>query len=57
MTVIGIVAALLGLVSAAPALAHDQLVGSSPGDGEVLQRPPGEVALTFTSDVFPIGPA
>lgn len=56
MTVIGIVAALLGLVSAAPALAHDQLVGSSPGDGEVLQRPPREVALTFTSDVLPIGP-
>ena len=38
------------------AVAHEQLVESRPGEGDVLPRPPSEVALTFTADVLPISP-
>ena len=46
----------LGLGTGSGALAHEQLVESSPGEGEVLADPPAEVVLTFTADVLPISP-
>ena len=39
---------LLALVIAAPALAHADLVESSPKDGAVLEMPPTKVSLTFS---------
>ena len=51
VTCIGLVLALL----AAPASAHTELVGGSPGPGEVLQTPVTQVELTFASDLLEEG--
>ena len=40
---------------ASPASAHTELVGGSPGPGEVLQTPVNEVTLTFASDLLAEG--
>jgi copper resistance protein C len=48
---IGLALALL----AAPASAHTELVGGSPGPGEVLQTPVTQVELTFASDLLAEG--
>ena len=45
------------LASGAPASAHDELLGSSPEPGEVLESAPAEVALTFSGDIIEAGTA
>lgn len=58
--VVTLVAALLvawGLLLAGPAAAHDQLVGSDPADGAVLDQAPPAVVLTFNADQLPVGAA
>lgn len=55
-----LVASLLvgwGLLSTGPAAAHDQLVGTEPADGVVLDQAPGTVVLTFNADQLPVGAA
>ncbi|MBC7291036.1 MAG: copper resistance protein CopC [Actinotalea sp.] len=47
----------LGVGAAGPASAHDQLVGSDPADGAVLQLAPSAVVLTFNADQLPVGAA
>jgi copper transport protein len=50
---LGLLAALfgLGLVLAAPALAHASVVGSDPVDGTRLQAPPRQVTVSFSESV------
>ena len=43
------------LVTASPAAAHDELTGSTPADGEVVQVAPGAVELTFSNVPAAIG--
>ena len=43
--------------AAAPAVAHDELIASSPEPGEVLDAAPAEVALTFSGDIMEAGTA
>ena len=43
--------ALLVLGLAPTASAHDYLVSSTPGEGDQLERPPAEVALSFNTSV------
>lgn len=45
------------LATAAPASAHDELLGSTPASGEALGSAPTEVTLTFSADVLTIGAA
>lgn len=52
--VAGLVAVLL-VGGASGAGAHDELEGSSPGDGEVVDQAPQELVLTFTSDIASLG--
>lgn len=47
----------LVLVTASPAAAHDELLASSPGDGEQLAVAPETVSLTFSADVLTMGAA
>lgn len=49
-------AALLGVVSS-PAMAHDDLLGTTPADGSQLTAGPTEVVLTFSEDVQALGTA
>lgn len=49
--------ALVLLVPASPATAHDALLGSDPADGAVLATPPDAVVLTFTGDLIAVGSA
>ncbi|TFD47788.1 copper resistance protein CopC [Cryobacterium frigoriphilum] len=48
-------ALLLPIALATPAGAHDQVISSTPAEGEHLAAAPGEVAMTFTSDVLELG--
>lgn len=51
-------AAVIGVLilgSAAPASAHDELVGSDPAAGEVLQSLPDSVELTFSGELMALG--
>lgn len=48
---------LLGPWAAAPAVAHDALLGSEPADGEEVARGPAEVLLTFSADQLDLGTA
>ncbi|CAM5516756.1 hypothetical protein STENM36S_04345 [Streptomyces tendae] len=48
---LGAVLGLLLLGGAGPASAHAALGSTDPGDGAVLQRPPGHVTLTFSESV------
>ena len=52
---LGLVAALLVLVAwiAPPALAHVELLTSTPEDGAVLSALPAEVSLIFNEDLLP----
>lgn len=45
----------LTVAPATGAVAHEQLLSSSPGDGERLDRAPGEVRLQFTADLLGLG--
>lgn len=53
----GALLALLVAVGATPAAAHDQLLDSSPTEGEHLDTAPTEVALRFSDEILTIGPA
>lgn len=48
-------AAALIIAAPAPALAHDDLVSSTPADGADLAAGPTEIALTFTAEVLEMG--
>jgi methionine-rich copper-binding protein CopC len=48
-------AVALILAPAAPAVAHDQLVSSSPSPDERLETAPSEVRLEFAADVMDVG--
>lgn len=48
-------AAAAGLLLSSPALAHSELIASSPDDGEVLVTAPSAIVLTFAEDVLPEG--
>ncbi|TDQ49997.1 hypothetical protein EV190_11441 [Actinorugispora endophytica] len=51
-------AALGGVVLAgSPAAAHDQLIASTPEDGERLDSAPEDITLTFSGDVLDLGAA
>lgn len=47
--------AFLTLASAQPALAHDELLGSAPEPGQVLDAAPEAVELTFSDNVIEVG--
>ncbi|RIJ76914.1 hypothetical protein D1871_09860 [Nakamurella silvestris] len=49
-----VLAAVIAMLSAAPAWAHATLLSTDPGQGSVLQAAPATVSLTFSE---PIGPA
>jgi len=49
------VAAVVVLTSVAPASAHDELLSSTPGEGERLPSAPDEITLTFSADVLDVG--
>jgi methionine-rich copper-binding protein CopC len=53
----GALLALLVAVGATPAAAHDQLLDSSPTEGEHLTAAPSEVTLRFSAEILTIGPA
>ncbi|WP_448006407.1 copper resistance CopC family protein [Agromyces bauzanensis] len=50
-------AAAIGLADAAPASAHDELLASSPEDGQVLDAAPASVELEFSNDIIEMGTA
>ncbi|MDF2990442.1 MAG: uncharacterized protein K0S37_956 [Microbacterium sp.] len=50
-----VVAAVVVLTSVVPASAHDDLLSSSPADGERLPSAPDEITLTFSADVLDVG--
>lgn len=47
--------AFLTLASAQPAVAHDELLGSTPEPGQVLDAAPEAVELTFSNNVIEVG--
>ncbi|PFG34924.1 copper resistance CopC family protein [Sanguibacter antarcticus] len=53
----GALLAFLVTVGAPSASAHDELLDSSPGEGEHLDVAPTYVTLTFSDDILTIGPA
>lgn len=50
-------AVAIGLADAAPAFAHDELLGSSPEHGEVLDDAPAVIELEFSNDIIEMGTA
>ena len=52
-----LVGALLALVPAGSASAHDVLVGSEPGDGAVLDAAPSQLVLSFAAEQLSVGAA
>lgn len=53
--VLALVIGALGLMSATPALAHDQLIGSNPKNDAVLDKQPDWIELEFSGDIQQIG--
>ncbi|MGW9630331.1 copper resistance CopC family protein [Agromyces sp. NPDC055520] len=51
------VAAGITLAGASPALAHDELLASSPEPGQVFETAPAEVSLDFSNDIIEVGTA
>ncbi len=49
--------AVIGLADAAPAFAHDELLGSSPEAEQVLDTAPTEIRLDFSNDIVEVGTA
>jgi copper resistance protein C len=45
-------AAVVVLTTAAPASAHDQLISSTPGDGERLATAPTSISMTFSGNLL-----
>ena len=54
---LGVLACLVAAVglSAAPATAHDELVGTTPADGSTVDVAPDQVVLTFTEPAVALG--
>ena len=50
-----VVAAVAVLASVVPASAHDQLLSSTPAEGERLASAPDEISLSFSADVLDVG--
>lgn len=50
-----LLAASLSLWAAGPASAHDQLVESSPSEGETLTAAPSELLLRFSAEILDVG--
>lgn len=50
-----VLAGVVVCATAGPAAAHDQLLDSSPADGERLSAPPTEISLTFSAEVLDMG--
>ncbi|GAA4372452.1 copper resistance CopC family protein [Agromyces bauzanensis] len=50
-------AAAIGLADTAPASAHDDLLGSSPEDGQVLDAAPAAIELEYSNDIIEMGTA
>ncbi|OLT52621.1 copper resistance CopC family protein [Cellulosimicrobium sp. CUA-896] len=48
--------AVLAVVAATPAHAHDRLTGSEPADGAQLDAPPGAITLTFNTEPLEVEP-
>ncbi|MDQ1083606.1 MULTISPECIES: copper resistance CopC family protein [Microbacterium] len=48
-----ILAAAALLVPALPAAAHDELIGSDPSSGAVLETLPAQITLSYSADVLP----
>lgn len=55
LLVLGLIT-LLTCAGAIPARAHDQLLGSDPADGAILDTPPGAITLTFSAEILPVAP-
>lgn len=55
LAVLGALVVALVLAPAIAASAHDQLIGSSPANGERLETAPTEVVLHYDDDVLDIG--
>ncbi|MGG7507530.1 copper resistance CopC family protein [Plantibacter sp. YIM 135249] len=53
----GLLALCLVLMSSVPAVAHDELVSSSPAAGAMLDAGPEEVRLRFSEELLPLGAA
>ena len=53
--VLTLVIGSFGLMSASPALAHDQLIGSNPKNGAKLDKQPEWLELEFSGDIQEIG--
>lgn len=51
-----VAAALLLLLTAAPASAHDTLVSSDPEDGATLETSPEQITLDYSADVLDVSP-
>ena len=51
------VAAGITLAGASPAFAHDELLASTPENGQVFDTAPAEVALDFSDDILEVGTA
>lgn len=47
-----VLAGIAALATAAPASAHDQLISSTPDDGEQLALAPASVTMTFSGDLL-----
>lgn len=45
----------ISLLGSAPAIAHDQLVDSSPAQGEIVEAGELQIALSFAEDLLEIG--
>ncbi|WP_448811439.1 copper resistance CopC family protein [Agromyces bauzanensis] len=50
-------AVAIGLANAAPASAHDELLASTPENGQVLETGPAAVELEFSNDIIEMGTA
>ncbi len=50
-------AAGIAFAGASPAFAHDELLGSSPEPGQVLDAAPAELSLEFSNDIIEVGTA
>ena len=53
--VLTLVIGSFGLMSASPALAHDQLIGSNPKNGAQLDKQPEWLELEFSGNIQEVG--
>ena len=56
LVVLALLITMLGsLFAAAPALAHDELVATTPSAGETVTAPPTSIGLEFSQEMYPEG--